>query len=218
MTVTQLVQSAEEHLPEKPVVLTFDDGMSDFFTSALPVLTHYHFPATLYIATAFVNGTCDWLRHEGESTRLMLTWEQISQIQAAGIECGAHSHTHPQLDMLSSALAQHELLTSKNILEEHLGQSVTSFAYPYGYFTATTQRLIQAIGYTSACAVKHATYRIGTHPFALPRLMVKTSTSKAEFAALLTGRSTYSTQVFTTYARMRTPVWQVVRRVSRMYK
>ena len=210
MTITQLVQSTD--LPEKPVILTFDDGMADFFTEALPVLTHYSFPATLYIVTAFVNGTCDWLRREGESTRLMMTWEQIAQVQAAGIECGAHTHTHPQLDMLSSSQAQHEIITCKNILEEHLGQRVTSFAYPYGYYTAITQRLVQTTGYTSACAVKHATHTIGVNPFALSRLMVKASTSKEEFNALLSGKSTYSMALATTYARMRTPVWQMVRR------
>ncbi len=212
MTVTQLVQSAVEHLPEKPVVLTFDDGMSDFFTDALPVLTRYGFSATLYIATAFVNGTCDWLQREGESARPMMTWEQIAQVQAAGIECGAHSHTHPQLDMLSSSQAQHELITSKNILEEHLGRRVASFAYPYGYYTAITQQLVRAAGYTSACAVKHAIHTIGANPLALSRLMVKASTSREEFVALLTGKSTYSMTLFTTYARMRTPIWQMVRR------
>ncbi len=214
MTATQLVQSAVEHLPEKPVVLTFDDGMSDFFTEALPILAHYSFPATLYIATAFVNGTCDWLRREDESSRLMVTWEQITQIQAAGIECGAHSHTHPQLDMLAPALVQQELLTSKQTLEAHLGQHVTSFAYPYGYYTAMTQQILQTAGYTSACAVKHAMHTVGANPFALARLMVKSSTNKEQFAALLTGKSTYSTKIFTTYARLRTPVWQMVRRGS----
>ena len=212
MTVTQYVQTTEEHLPKKPVLLTFDDGMCDFFTEALPILTHYHFPATLYTATAFVNGTCDWLRREGEASRLMVTWEQLSQIQASGIECGAHSHTHPQLDMLSPSLAQHELVTSKKILEEHLGQPVTSCAYPYGYYTATIQRLVHAAGYTSACTVKHTMHTVRTHPFALPRLMVKPSMNKVEFAALLTGKSTYSTTLFTAYARMRTPIWQMVRR------
>ena len=212
ITVTQLVQCTAENLPEKPVVLTFDDGLSDFFTEALPVLTHYSFPATLYITTAFVGGTCDWLQREGESTRLMVTWEQVAQIQAAGIECGAHSHTHPQLDMLSPTLMQHELLTSKQVLEEHLGQQVASFAYPYGYYTTTTQQLIQAAGYTSACAVKHAMHRIGMYPFSLPRLMVKASTNREEFAALLSDKNTYRTRFFTTYARVRTPVWQVVRR------
>jgi len=212
MTVTQYVDATKKHLPEKPVVLTFDDGMEDFFTGALPILTRYSFPATLYITTAFVGGTCSWLRREGESARLMLTWEQIAQIQASGIECSAHSHTHPQLDMLSSSMAQDEIVASKQILEEHLGQRVTSFAYPYGYYTITTQRLAQAAGYTSACAVKHAMNAEETDPFALTRLMVKASTNEEEFVALLTGKSTYATTLFTAYARMRTPVWQWVRK------
>lgn len=216
MTVTQLVQCTD--LPAKPVVLTFDDGMADFFTEALPILTRFNFPATLYIATAFVNGTCDWLRREGESSRSMVTWEQITQIQAAGIECGAHSHTHPQLDMLSPSRAQDEIITSKTLLEEHLDQSVTSFAYPYGYYTAAIQKQVQAAGYTSACAVNHAMYINGAHPFTLSRLMVKASTTNEEFFALLTGKSTYRTTLFTTYARMRTPIWQVVRRSTASHR
>lgn len=210
MTVTQLIQSTA--LPEKPVILTFDDGMSDFFTEALPILTSYNFPATLYIVTAFVNGTCHWLQREGESSRLMVTWEQLAQIQAAGIECGAHSHTHPQLDMLLPSLTHDEIATSKKLLEEHLGRSVTSFAYPYGYYTTTTQQQVREVGYTSACAVNHSMYTVGAHPFALSRLMVKASTTIEDFSTLLTGKSTYKTTLFTTYARVRTPIWQVVRR------
>lgn len=215
MTVTQYVDAIAQQtalLPEKPVILTFDDGMADFFTEALPILKQYTFPATLYITTAFVNGTCSWLRREGEATRPMLTWEHIAQIQAAGIECGAHSHTHPQLDMLSSSAAQYEIMTSKKLLEDALGQRITSFAYPYGYYTATTQRLVQAAGYTSACAVRYTRNAVSTNPFALTRLMVKPTTDTEEFAALLTGRRTYRTTLFTTYARVRTPLWQLVRR------
>ena len=212
MTVTHYMHADKKHLPEKPVILTFDDGMADFFTEALPVLIQYNFPATLYISTAFVGDTCRWLRREGESTRLMLTWEQLVQIQASGIECGAHSHTHPQLDTLSSSMARYEITTSKKILEEHLGQSITSFAYPYGYYITHTQRLVQATGYTSACAVKHAMNTEATDSFALTRLMVKASTSIEEFVGLLTGKSTYTTTLFTAYARMRTPVWQRVRK------
>ena len=214
ITVTTLVQTEIEHLPEKPVVLTFDDGMTDFFMEALPILVRYNFPATLYVATAFVGGTCEWLRREGESSRLMMTWKQIVLAQAAGIECAAHSHTHPQLDMLSPVKARYEILTSKKMLEDHLGQCVTSFAYPYGYYTGVTQRMVQDAGFTSACAVKHAMHRGATQPFALPRLMVQGSTCLEDFAALLSGKGGVSTKLFTMYARLRTPVWQMVRRCS----
>src|SRR5713101_1852063 len=106
ITVTQLINTRSKGssaLPEQPVVLTFDDGFADFYTEALPVLQRYGFVATLYVTTAFVNATSRWLQQEGEAERLMLTWEQLAEVNAHGIECGAHSHSHAQLDMLPAA-------------------------------------------------------------------------------------------------------------------
>jgi len=215
ITVTQWMEAIRQRTtPEKPVILTFDDGMADFHTAALPVLTQYNFAATLYITTSFVEGTCGWLQHEGESARPMLTWSQIAEIQASGIECGAHTHTHPQLDMLTAAKAQDEIVTCKNILEDYLSVPILSFAYPYGYYTKTTQRLVQAANFTSACAVKHTMNTETTNPFALTRLMVKATTTMNVFIDILTGKWTHGIALSTTYARMRTPVWQLVRRSS----
>jgi peptidoglycan/xylan/chitin deacetylase (PgdA/CDA1 family) len=210
VTVTQWVESLRRQLPEKLVILTFDDGMADFYTNALPILARYGFGATLYITTSFVGGACGWLQREGEATRRMLTWSQIAEIQAAGIECGGHTHTHPQLDMLPLTKARSEIVTCKRMLEDALGQQVQSFAYPYGYYTKAIQRLVQAAGYTSACAVKHSMNAETTNLFALTRLMVEAATDMSDFENLLTGRSSY--RLSTIYARMRTPVWQVVRR------
>jgi peptidoglycan/xylan/chitin deacetylase (PgdA/CDA1 family) len=91
MTVTQFVALAkrETEFPKRPVVLTFDDGFADFYLAALPVLGRCGFPATLYVATAFVNETSRWLDREGEAGRPMLNWQQLREISARGIECGA---------------------------------------------------------------------------------------------------------------------------------
>ncbi len=215
ITVTHLVNSRSSPsttLPEHPVVLTFDDGFADFFTNALPVLKQYHFTATLYIPTAFIGGTSRWLRREGETTRPMVTWEQLNKIQDAGIECGGHTHSHPQLDTLSGALAHHEIVRCKSILEQHLGQQVMSFAYPFGYYTPQVQQLLYEAGYTSACAVKHAMCSEAADPLALTRLMVTTETNIESFARLLSGSGLSAAA--TLYMHARTRAWQVIRRSS----
>ena len=215
MTVTQFIAAQSQigvKLPERPVILTFDDGFADFYEEALPVLRRYGFAASLYVATGFVNGTSRWLQHEGEANRPMLTWDQLREISANGIECGGHSHTHPQLDTLSPAEASREIVQSKRLLEDHLDQKVLSFAYPFGYHTANIRRQVQESGCTSACAVKHAMSSETTNRFALARLMIKSDTNQDALAALLDDRGTQA--IATIYSRARTPIWQVARRSS----
>ena len=215
MTVSQFTEARAQGgvgLPERPVILTFDDGFADFYTHALPILKRYDFAATLYVATGFVNATSRWLQHEGEANRLMLSWKQLREINASGIECGGHSHTHPQLDTLSESEARAEIVQSKQLLEQHLGQDVSSFAYPFGYSTAMVRRQVQEAGYTSACAVKHAMSSEITDPFALTRLMVKSDTSVDALATLMDGHNPPLLPLL--YARARTPMWQLVRRSS----
>lgn len=192
VTVTQFVQAMARGgvgLPPRPVVLTFDDGYADFYTNALPALRRHGFTATLYIATAFVGGTGRWLHHLGEGMRPILTWTQLAEISASGIECGAHSHTHPPLDMLSPSAAHDEIVRCKELLEEHLGQQVSSFAYPYGYYSARVRQTVRASGYASACAIKLAMSSLHDDPYALTRLAITPDTSVHDLAAALgTGR------------------------------
>ncbi|HTI14607.1 MAG TPA: polysaccharide deacetylase family protein [Dictyobacter sp.] len=215
LTVSQFVRMRStqvSELPQRPVVITFDDGFADFFTNALPVLQYYDFSATLYIASGYINGTSRWLSHENETTRPMLTWEQLREISTYGIECGAHSHRHAQLDILPSELVWDEIVRSKTTIEEQLGQPVQSFAYPYGYFTRAVRSLVQQAGFTSACAVQFAMSRVSTDVFALKRLIVKPETSIELFAALLCGDHT--SLCASMYLRTRTQLWQVARRCS----
>ena len=146
---------------------------------------------------------------------MMLTWEQLAEISSCGIECGAHSHNHRQLDTLPNPAAWDEIMQSKKLLEDHLRQEVFSFAYPFGYQSAQVRQLVREAGYTSACAVKHQMSSENDEAFSLARLMVSADTNMEEYVALLTGRSSSpATAVYKIYARTRTPVWQLVRRCA----
>jgi peptidoglycan/xylan/chitin deacetylase (PgdA/CDA1 family) len=211
ITVSQLAEvmaGAGEKLPDRPVVITFDDGLADFYAEALPVLRRRQFVATLYILTAYVGGASRWLKREGEAARPMLSWEQVVEVGASGIECGGHTHTHSQLDTLPEAAAYDEIFRCKEILEDHLGRRITSFAYPYGYYSETTRRLVQRAGYSSACAVKFAMSSTADDVFALSRLIVKAEANLDHFKGLLAHGDSAAVTVF---RQARTAVWRVVR-------
>jgi peptidoglycan/xylan/chitin deacetylase (PgdA/CDA1 family) len=219
ITVTQFINARGQDgssLPERPVVITFDDGFADFFTEAFPVIQQYGFTATLYVATGFINGTSRLLQHEEEKPRLMLTWDQLSEISKYGIECGGHSHYHRQLDILPDAVAYDEIVRCKRLLEDHLGHDILSFAYPHGYHSAATKRLVSKAGYTSACAVKYVMSSEATDTFALARLLVSADTSVNGLAALLTKRP--PSIAITIYIRARSPIWRIARRCSALVR
>jgi peptidoglycan/xylan/chitin deacetylase (PgdA/CDA1 family) len=212
LTVSQLARALSQHpssLPERPVVLTFDDGYADFFTEALPVLKRYDFTATVYVTTAFINDTSRWMRREGETARPMLRWEQLEAIAKSGIECGAHTHTHPQLDTLPRSMAQDEILLSKRLLEDHLGREVKSFAYPSGFLTTKLRQQVQDSGFTSACSVERALHPSTVDVFALTRLLVGREMDINRFAELLQGENISALRKL--YRRVKAPIWRSIR-------
>lgn len=167
------------------VVLTFDDGFLDFASEVLPRLRRYGFTATLYVPTAYVGATSRWLRREGEHERPVLGWDELADIVAAGIECGAHSHTHPQLDLSRQATLDNELRLPRELLQDSLGVAVSTFSYPFGYYSRSVAEGVRRAGYAAACAVRDLPLTDLAERYALPRLTVTDATGPAELAALL---------------------------------
>jgi len=215
ITVTRLAQAlADPSLPltERSVLVAFDDGLADFFTDALPVLQRYGFPATLYIVTGFVNDTSRRFSADAGGEQPMLSWTQISEISASGVECGAHSHTHPQLDIVSPARAWDEITRSKMELEQHLGRPIETFAYPYGYHSPTVKQLVRQAGYSSACAVKNAMSALTDDRFALARVFVTPEMDVERFGKLVRGEGL---PIAPARERIETKAWRLVRRSAR---
>ena len=211
LTVSQLVRLIRQpnSFPRRPVVITFDDGLADFYTGALPTLQRYELPATLYITTDYVGQTSRWLDNAGEGERPMLSWHQIQELELSGVECGAHTRRHPELDTLSLDRARDEIAGSKRALENQLGRPITSFAYPHGYHTAAVKNIVRQVGFTSACAVKHALSSPQDDLFALSRVVVDADTDMALFEGLLEGRGL---EVAPQREKWQTKGWRLYRR------
>jgi len=213
LTVAELVERAfrrRERIDPKTVAITFDDGFADFHAEAWPVLRRHSFPATVYIATGFVGETSGWLAPDGEADRPMLTWSQIEELSAAGIECGAHGHEHVQLDTVSAARADRDIRRSRDSLEEVVGP-VKSFAYPHGYYTTRVRRQVAQAGFTSACAMKHALTNPEDDPFAIARAVVYGGVDMDGFARLLRGEGIGDAPG---ERRLRRGAWRTVRRAG----
>jgi len=188
ITVSALVSTLEQGKPlsSRCIVITFDDAFRDFLTGAMPALRRHGFPATLYAVTGYVGRTSMWLRTEGEGDRALMSWDELRMICDEGIECGAHSHTHPQLDIIPTQKALGEITRSKGSLEDGIGRKVESFAYPHGYASRTTRRLVKQAGFSSACRVRHALSSTTEDRFALSRIIVTNDVGVDGLRSLLT--------------------------------
>lgn len=166
---------------DRTVVLTFDDGYADFYTRALPLLAEYGFTATVFATSGFMEDT---------GPERMLRWNQLAEAARAGIEIGAHTCQHPQLDQIPDKRLRDELYVSKDRIEDKLGFSVPGLAYPYGYSNAKVRQVAREAGYGYAYAVNNVTATPGSDRFALPRLTVRRATTLSEFRRLVDGQPT----------------------------
>jgi len=178
-------RSHRSHLPDRAVVLTFDDAFEDFHSAALPLLTEHGFTATLFVPTAYVGATARWLRGCDEHDRPVLSWSALHEVAAAGIEIGAHSHMHSQLDRVPGSYANADAQCCRGVLEDALGTRIAGFAYPFGYWNRRARDAVRAAGFDYACQVGELTSVRGDDLWAVPRHSIHNEVGPTSLATLL---------------------------------
>lgn len=146
-------------LPEKPVILSFDDGYRDFYTDVFPILKKYNVAAIAYIVPNFLN-----------KPNNMDTWMLKEIVKSGLVEIGAHTMDHSYLAGLPEKRVEYEIIESKKYLEKTLGIQVVSFAYPYGAFDNQAIAIVKNAGFRTAVTTIHGNLVTDTNRHFIYRL------------------------------------------------
>jgi len=160
MRDADLIITKQKPLPSKAIVLTFDDGYIDFFTTAAPVLRALGMTATDYIPTRLAD------------TPRYMSWSQIEELDEQGFEMAAHTMYHVALAHQSPGRLLAEVDGSKSDLENHLGHPVVDFAFPYGSFDGAAIQAVRKAGFWSATTTVPGGWHNPTQMYVLTRIRV----------------------------------------------
>ena len=172
-----------DEIPHKTIILTFDDGFANNFEGAYLPLKERNMCATWFIVSGCVGSYSTWLKEDKNDK--MLTIEQLLEMNANGMEIGAHTVSHKDLTILNEEEINHELTTSKDHLEKIIDSPVVSFAYPYGRFGDLAADCARKAGYSFACSVRPGWFSKNDDPFRIPRLTIFSHDSLGTFARKL---------------------------------
>lgn len=151
--------SGSGKLPEKPVLITFDDGFTDNYRVAWPILKQFGFNATFFIVTNQIDP-------------YNLKWDDLKELVREGNSIGSHTLDHRDLSMLNVRDQEREIRQSKEILEKNLGYEVKAFCFPYGKYNKTTLTLLPESGYKLAFTTQTGKVCYGDDRYLLKRVHI----------------------------------------------
>jgi len=137
ITMSQFLKALYDggELPEKPIVITFDDGHISVYQNAFPIMSDYGFPGIFYIVANRINDVPDFVNVSS-----------LKEMIAAGWEVGSHSYTHSDLTK-DHSIAAKEIGGSKDDLEAALSTPILTFAYPFGRIDPFAAQKVSDYGY-----------------------------------------------------------------------
>ena len=161
----------QAELPSNPIILTFDDGYSTFYSNAFPLLKKYNVKAVAFVITNV------------QKASAYMSWDQITEIDRSGlVQFAAHTRNHPDLTVLSSALVTSELNGSKGDLESHLKKPIRWFAYPYGSYNNSVTDAVKKAGFVGAASTIYGVIQSKDTIYLMPRIMIDGRYSLDNFA------------------------------------
>ena len=152
----------EAPLPDKPVVLTFDDGYRSMYTTVYPMLAERGWPGTFYCVSDYT------------ASGDFISEDMIREMAAAGMEIGSHTASHVELDSCTGDALNAQLTQSRDILSGLSEKPVVQLCYPSGHYNADTQAAAQDAGYHCAVTTEYGFAAPEQGLYALRRIRIST--------------------------------------------
>jgi len=162
-------------LPDKPIILTFDDGYRDHYTEAFPVLQAHSAVGTFFVITSAAD----------DANPAYLTWDQIKEMHAAGMEIAAHCYTHVDLRERDVDFLVWQVLGSQEAIEARTNEPVRFFCYPSGRYDQQVIDVLHSAHYWAAVTVEMGVEQDSNSPFELRRLRIHGDTDADDLQRLL---------------------------------
>lgn len=171
-----------KHLPDKPIVITFDDGYKDNHQFAYPIMKKYGYTGTIFVVSKAIGNTNFFdVEKKLQPENKIMDWQEIRELAEAGFTIGAHTVDHPHLAEVPPEVARHQIEESKRALEHGLKKPVEFFAYPYGSYNDTVADLVKQAGYRAAVTTELGLAKADSNPFKLRRIRVTGHYSNEKF-------------------------------------
>jgi peptidoglycan/xylan/chitin deacetylase (PgdA/CDA1 family) len=144
----------DSNLPDKPIVITFDDGFQDNYLYAFPILNEFGFKATFFLILDLIGTDIIFEKNKMDKPDLskdkMLSWNEIKKMHEEGMKFGAHTCSHTNLLNISQKQAEQEIFGSYSKFVQQMDYPPLFFCYPYGVFDEGIKILVKRAGFRGA--------------------------------------------------------------------
>lgn len=202
ISLAEFVRARRENikLPSGTAILTFEDGVRNFFTVVAPILMKRGIPVTSFIVTGenFTKESSTLNGHwSPEDDKSYLSWNEVRKLADQGVEFGSHTCSHQALPELSPDEARDELGKSLKTLTAHLARDTFPLSYPHGRTSKEISQVSELLGYSCALTTELGANDTDCDLFALRRTVIASDDDLPTFAARLSGVTALYARVVT---------------------
>jgi peptidoglycan/xylan/chitin deacetylase (PgdA/CDA1 family) len=167
--------TAKIELPEKPVILTFDDGYLDNYENAFPILQEFGFTSTFFVITDYAD----------QGAEGYANWEQLQEMTAAGMRIESHTKNHPDLTEKDRDSIIFQVLGSQETIAAHIGYTPRYLCYPGGRYNEEIKQILAELDMWGAVTTQGGTWHGFEERYEWARQRMRNDTTMEEFIRLV---------------------------------